>query len=375
MNAALIGVETVPGVVARSPAFFGALHVLVQALFVAEIAVRIAAHGRRVGGFFRDGWNLFDFGVVALSLLPVAGPFATVARLARILRVARAATALPDLRLIIGTMLRSIPSLGHVVLLLGLLFYIYGVVGFYLFGVADPVHWGSLPAAARTLFQILTLEGRLEVEAASRVVHPASWLFYSSHIVVAVFVVTNLFIAVVINNLETVRAEEAADLAGRSATDATEEGRVAAHRTGPRRARRARVRARDLVPRFSAFRSRASARPTEVPPQVDRPSFRCRPSSMNSSGRWPAVRSQHRRRDVHVGEPRRPAKSHRSTKRRFVSRIRGPVLPARRGAGLDPDHVDSASSARRSAGAASSESKSAITSSGVRPTSTSLSPS
>ena len=225
MNAALIGVETVPGVVARSPAFFGALHVLVQALFVAEIAVRIAAHGRRVGGFFRDGWNLFDFGVVALSLLPVAGPFATVARLARILRVARVATALPDLRLIIGTMLRSIPSLGHVVLLLGLLFYIYGVVGFYLFGVADPAHWGSLPAAARTLFQILTLEGWLEVEAASRVVHPASWLFYSSYIVVAVFVVTNLFIAVVINNLETVRAEEAADLAGRSGTDATEEAR------------------------------------------------------------------------------------------------------------------------------------------------------
>jgi voltage-gated sodium channel len=225
LNATLIGVETVPGIVARSPALFGALDVLVQALFVAEIAVRMAAHGRRVDTYFRDGWNVFDFCVVALSLLPVAGPFATVARLARILRVARVATTLPDLRLIIGTMLRSIPSLGHVVLLLGLLFYIYGVVGFHLFGATDPAHWGSLPTAARTLFQILTLEGWLEVEAASRAAHPLSWLFYSSYIVVAVFVVTNLFIAVVINNLETVRAEEAADLAGASGAEPTEEVR------------------------------------------------------------------------------------------------------------------------------------------------------
>jgi voltage-gated sodium channel len=89
-----------------------ALGLRVQAAVVVELAIRLAAFGARPWRFFLDGWNVFDFGVVALSLLPAAGPFATVARLARVLRVARVVSSLPELRLIIGTMLRSIPSMG-----------------------------------------------------------------------------------------------------------------------------------------------------------------------------------------------------------------------------------------------------------------------
>jgi voltage-gated sodium channel len=82
------------------------------------------------------------------------------------------------------------------------------VLGVHLFGQADPRHWASLPRAAGTLFQILTLEGWVEIQAASREGHPAAWLFYGSFIMIAVFVVINLFIAVVINNLEATRREE-----------------------------------------------------------------------------------------------------------------------------------------------------------------------
>ena len=158
--------------------------------------------------FLRDGWNMFDFLVVALSLMPGVGVFATVARIARVLRVARLVSVSPKLRLIVGTMMRSIPSLLHVSLLLGLLLYVYAVVGVNLFSTHDPSHWGSLRAALLTLFQILTLEGWVEVQDAVMAEAPWAWIYFSSFVVVAVFVVVNLFIAVVLNNLDEIREED-----------------------------------------------------------------------------------------------------------------------------------------------------------------------
>ena len=149
-NAALIGLETSPSLWARHGGLFDALNLLVQAVFVVEIAVRLVAHAPRLDRFFRDGWNVFDFTIVALSLLPAAGPFATVARLARLFRALRVVSALPELRLIVATMLRSIPSLANVVVLLGLILYVYAVLGVHLFGGVDPAHWGSLPRAGLT---------------------------------------------------------------------------------------------------------------------------------------------------------------------------------------------------------------------------------
>ena len=113
VNAAAMGLETWPALSRYWGWLLGAINIGVQALFVAEVTIRIAAHGCRPFGFFRSGWNVFDFAVVAVSLLPVVGPLATVARLARVLRVGRLATGMPELRLIIGTMLRSIPSMGR----------------------------------------------------------------------------------------------------------------------------------------------------------------------------------------------------------------------------------------------------------------------
>jgi voltage-gated sodium channel len=207
LNAALMGVETYASVTTGRESFFRALHTVIQAAFVLEIVLRIAACRPRVSQFFRDGWNVFDLAVVALSLLPAAGPLATIARVARVLRIARLVSALPDLRLIIDTMLRSIPSMGHVILLQALLVYVYGVLGWHLFAKADPAHWGTLGRACASLFQILTLEGWVEMADEARGATRAAWLFFASYIVVAVFVVINLFIAVVLNNLEKSRRE------------------------------------------------------------------------------------------------------------------------------------------------------------------------
>jgi voltage-gated sodium channel len=221
LNAVVMGLETSAALSsAYAPAFWW-FHVLVQAAFVIEIGIRLMAHGARPGGFFRDGWNTFDVAVVAAALVPAVGPLATIARLARILRIARLLSTVPELRLIVGTMLRSIPAMGHVLMLLGLLLYGYGIIGVSLFGPHDPARWGSLGRALMTLFEVMTLEGWVEMLEASLRATPWAWIFYVSFIVVTVFIVVNLFIAVVINNLDATKAAEAAaaqpagDLAGR----------------------------------------------------------------------------------------------------------------------------------------------------------------
>lgn len=207
-NAILIGFETSPALWERHGAWFHALNLVVQVVFAAEITVRLLAFAPRLHAFFLDGWNVFDFTIVALSLLPEAGTFSTVARLARLLRALRLVSALPELRLIVATMLRSIPSLANVIALLGLILYVYAVLGVHFFASADPLHWGTLARAGLTLFEILTLEGWVDLMDASLAATSWAWLYYVSFVVLAVFVVINLFIAVVINNLEAAKREQ-----------------------------------------------------------------------------------------------------------------------------------------------------------------------
>lgn len=210
LNGFLMGLETIPGIMTRQGESLLLVNSVIQGLFVLEITIRILSFLPSPLRFFRDGWNVFDFTIVALSLLPVGGQFATVSRLARLLRVTRLVSVSFELRLIVQTMLRSIPSMGHVSLLLGLLIYVYGIVGFYLFGATDPAHWGSLGIAMLSVFQLLTLEGWVEMQRALMPTHPLAWLYFGSFVVVGVFIVINLFIAIVLNNLESVRAEERA---------------------------------------------------------------------------------------------------------------------------------------------------------------------
>ena len=211
VGAIVIGVETSPTLAGRYRAVIVAVEILIQTIFVAEMAIRLLACWPKPALFFRSGWNVFDFAVVAASLLPQGGPFAMVARLGRLVRVTRLISAFPELRLIIGTMVRSIPSMGHVIVLLSLLLYVYAVLGFHFFREVDSAHWGSLGAALLTLFQMLTLEGWVEIQAAVLTTFPLAWIYFSSFVFVAVFVVVNLFIAVVINNLESVKHEQQVD--------------------------------------------------------------------------------------------------------------------------------------------------------------------
>ncbi|OHC37703.1 MAG: ion transporter [Pseudomonadales bacterium RIFCSPLOWO2_02_FULL_63_210] len=207
-NGIIIGLETSKDI---DEAYGQLLHLgndIFLVIFIIEAALKITAVAPRLRLYFGNGWNLFDFTVVVLSLVPSTGEFALVARLIRVLRVLRLVSAVPQLRLIVATLVRSIPSMGHVILLMGVIFYIYGVTGYHLFHAHDADNWGTLGAALLTLFQIVTLEGWVDVMETAMEALPWAWVYFVTFVLIGTFVMLNLFIAVVINNLEASKVEE-----------------------------------------------------------------------------------------------------------------------------------------------------------------------
>lgn len=207
VNAVVLGLETVPSIVEQYGELLLWINHLVLAVFVLEAAVKITAVWPTLKNYFGDGWNLFDFSIVVLSLVPTTGEYAMIARLARLLRVMRLISTLPELRLIVSTLVRSLPGLANVVLLIMIIFYMYAVAGYHLLNQHDPEHWGSLGLSLLTLFRVLTLEDWTDVMYTAMQMNAYMWVFFVSFVVTATFVVINLFIAVVINNLEEAKLE------------------------------------------------------------------------------------------------------------------------------------------------------------------------
>lgn len=210
VNAIVIGLETNPSLSRDFGGIFHRINQAVLALFVLEAIVKIAGVWPRVERYFANGWNLFDFGIIVVSLIPATGEFATVARLIRVLRVLRLVTAMPKLRLMVATLMRCIPGMGHVLSLMAILFYVYGVAGYHLYGQHDPAHWGTLGRAFLTLFQLATLEAWTDLMQTAMQLGAWHWLFFVSFVLIGTFVVINLFVAVVINSLEESHREVAA---------------------------------------------------------------------------------------------------------------------------------------------------------------------
>ncbi len=176
-------------------------------IFIVEAVLKIIAVAPRIQRYFFDGWNLFDFLIIVLALVPSTGQFAMIARLARLLRVLRLITAIKELRLIIAALMRSIPSVGHVMMLMSIIVYIYAVMGYHLFSEHDPANWRTLGISLLTLFNIITLEGWTDIMNTAMQLNPFAWIYFVSFVVVGTFVVINMFIAIIINNLDEAKAE------------------------------------------------------------------------------------------------------------------------------------------------------------------------
>ncbi|GAB2510383.1 ion transporter [Microbulbifer agarilyticus] len=202
VNAVAVGLETSTWVVERFSGMLQGVNQLILLSFMVEAAIKIAAEGRHPWRYFANGWNCFDFSIIVLSLIPAAGPMATLARLVRVLRVLRLVSAFPELRLLVDTLLRSLPSMFHISLLMGIIFYIYGVAGYFLFHEIDPTHWRTLPIALLSLFRIVTFEDWTDIMYTAMDAMPYAWVYFISFVVMGAFVMINLFIGVVLNNLE-----------------------------------------------------------------------------------------------------------------------------------------------------------------------------
>jgi voltage-gated sodium channel len=207
-NAVVLGLQTYPGVESEYGDELHFLNNLFLAFFVVEIGIRIAAYGRRPWRFFTDGWNVFDFLVIGLAFVPGLRENTTILRLARLARIVRVVHLLPDVRILITAVIRSIPPLGSMAILTTLILFVYGMVGWQLFGEEIPNRWGNIGDAMLTLFVMLTLEDFPVYMQEAMEIHPWSWIFFVSFILVAAFIVINVFIAIVLNSMEEARELE-----------------------------------------------------------------------------------------------------------------------------------------------------------------------
>ena len=214
VNGIILGMETSPDLMRQYGDLFHLANHLILGVFIIEAVLKMIALAPDISRYFKDGWNLFDFSVIIFSLIPATGEFAMIARLARLLRVVRLISTIPELRLIVSTLVRSIPSMLHVMTLMGVIFYIYAITGYQLFHEHDPTHWRSLGISLLTLFRVVTLEDWTDVMYKAMELHSFSWMYFVSFVVLGTFVVVNLFIAVVINNLDEAKAERLAELQG-----------------------------------------------------------------------------------------------------------------------------------------------------------------
>ncbi len=211
-NGVILGMETSPQLVQSYGDWLHLGNQVILGVFIIEAMLKMTAVAPRVGRYFQDGWNVFDFSVIVFSLIPATGEYAMIARLARLLRVLRLISTIPELRLIVSTLVRSIPSMGHVMLLMGVIFYIYAITGYQLFHEHDPTHWRSLGISLLSLFRVVTLEDWTDIMYTAMEFHYLAWMYFVSFVILGTFVVINLFIAVVINNLDEAKAERLREL-------------------------------------------------------------------------------------------------------------------------------------------------------------------
>ena len=207
-NAVVLGLQTYPRIVAESGDTLNLLNDVFLGVFVAELGLRIVAHGRRPLDFFRNGWNTFDFVVVSLAFVPGIRESTTLLRLARLLRIVRIFRVLPDLRILVIGVVRSLPPLFSMTLLVTVVLFIYGMIGWLLFADELPNEWGTIGSAMLTLFVMLTLEDFPQYMDAGMEVHPWSWVYFVTFVLLAAFMILNVLIGIVLNSLEEARELE-----------------------------------------------------------------------------------------------------------------------------------------------------------------------
>ncbi|MEZ5327223.1 MAG: ion transporter [Verrucomicrobiales bacterium] len=199
LNAAILGLETDPGIMEIFGTALQLIDKLCLLVFIAELIAKLLAYRLH---FWKNGWNIFDFAVVAIAVVPGAGPWA-VLRSMRVLRVLRLLTVVPQLRQVVAAFLHSIPGLSGVMAVMAIFFYTTGVLATGLFGQTHPDWFGSLGKSLYSLFQVMTLESwSMGIVRPVMEVHPWAWAFFVPFIMIATFTILNLFIGIIVSTMQ-----------------------------------------------------------------------------------------------------------------------------------------------------------------------------
>ncbi|MEE2615958.1 MAG: ion transporter [Verrucomicrobiota bacterium] len=234
----VVGMQTYKDFEAQHHVTLNALDSIILVIFILEIIVKIVAQGRQPLNYFKDSWNIFDFSIVAVCLLPIdSNDFVAVLRLARVLRVLKLVSALPRLQVLVGAVLKSVPSIGYVFLLATLHFYIYGCMATFLYSDNDPVHFRNLQTSMLSLFRAVTLEDWTDLMyinmygSANYGYEEASYtmladlgitrdqiisnsspfgaaIFFVSFVITGAMIVLNLFVGVMLTGMEDAKKEQ-----------------------------------------------------------------------------------------------------------------------------------------------------------------------
>ena len=200
INAIVLGLETSPSVVLSYGNLLSLLDTVILAVFIIEIAIKMVYRGL---GFFKNGWNVFDFLVVSIALIPASGPFAVV-RALRILRVLRLLSMVPQMRTVVQAFIVAIPGMLSIVALILLIFYVSAVLATNLFGQDFPVWFGHIGRSMYSLFQIMTLESwSMGIVRPIMKLYPYAWVFFVPFILLTSFAVINLFIGVIVDSMQS----------------------------------------------------------------------------------------------------------------------------------------------------------------------------
>ena len=205
INAVTLGLETSPTAMAIAGPLIDTIDKICLAIFVVEIIAKLIAYRHR---FFTSGWNVFDFVIVGIALVPGSEGL-SVLRALRILRVLRVISVAPSLRRVVEGFVKALPGMGSVFLLMTLIFYIGAVMATKLFGASFPDWFGDIGRSAYSLFQIMTLESwSMGIVRPVMQVYPYAWMFFVPFIMMTTFAVVNLLVGLIVNSMQDAHSEE-----------------------------------------------------------------------------------------------------------------------------------------------------------------------
>ncbi|MEU7973447.1 ion transporter [Micromonospora sp. NPDC049089] len=206
-NGIVLGLETYDDLSPAGTVLHG-LELFFRAVFVVEIAIRLAAYGRRPQDFFRHGWNVFDFVVIAAIFIPGLHGDPALLRVVRVVRMVRLVRFSPGLRTIVSALWRSLPGVTGFFALAVVTLYVYGMAGWLIFGNRYPEEYGDIGRSLLTLFVLLSLETLPDLIEQGMAISPWTLLYYVSYVIVTVNLLLNILIAVIVNSMEEARRLE-----------------------------------------------------------------------------------------------------------------------------------------------------------------------